>query len=155
MCPWCPELKPIQKYLHLRYKWADGDTRGACYLSLDWICFWELLVLPSWCHTLCTLLIPAFCYFHGLIDDLITASGVCVQNTWVFLAYSFTQWRVLNLFVRLLGSLQFHPCFGLDGTGLNGFLKWMLEGTWDVTHRVIWCVFGIQIKLFFFFFFYK
>lgn len=39
MCPWCPELKPIQKYLHLRYKWADGDTRGACYLSLDWICF--------------------------------------------------------------------------------------------------------------------
>lgn len=79
------------KCLHLRFKWADGDAGGACYLSLDWICLGELLVLPSWRHPF----IPAICYFHSLIDDLITASVVCLHNTWVFLVYSITQSRTV------------------------------------------------------------
>lgn len=31
----CPEIKPICEYLRPSLKWADADTRGACYLSPD------------------------------------------------------------------------------------------------------------------------
>lgn len=127
-----------------------GTQKGACYLSLDWIWFWELLVLPSWCRSLCSPVhsLLLFQWLDWWFDNSI--SSVSAEHLSIFSLF----------FHPVEGCKSFCPIFresavpSLFWTRAN-WSKWPSKedvgGTWDVTHRVIWCVWGFKLTIYIYF----